>query len=456
MLWPLTAQRNPDGQLVIGGVALTALADHFGTPLYVFDETTVRHQARRFRRAFETAYPRSRVVYAGKAYLSPAIVALLWEEGVGLDVVSGGELYAGLQAGIPASAMTFHGNNKSEQELREAIDAGIGLIAIDNEREIDLLSALLAGREATVRVLLRLNPGVEAHTHVKIRTGVLDSKFGLPIQTGAAETAVAQILATPGLDLVGYHAHIGSQLFEVAAYEETIRVVLDFAASMWHTHGVVPHVLSPGGGFGIAYEEGGEEAPIEEWAARMAAAVRSGCEERGLPLPELVVEPGRSIIGAAGVALYRVGAVKDIPGVRRYVSVDGGMADNIRPTLYGARYAATIANRSGEGPEAIVTVAGKFCESGDLLLADASLPPLDTADLLALPACGAYTLSMASNYNLAPRPAAVLVNNGRARQIRRRERYEDVLAMDILPGQHADTLVADATEIAALAHFDAT
>ncbi len=456
MLWPLTADRGPHGQLLIGGVALSALADHFGTPLYVFDEATVRHQARRFQHAFETAYPRSRVVYAGKAYLSPAIAALLWEEGVGLDVVSGGELYAGLRAGIPASAMTFHGNNKSEQELREALDAGIGLIAVDNAGEINLLATLVAGRQTPVQVLLRLNPGVEAHTHDKIRTGALDSKFGLPIQIGAAETAVAQILATPGLELVGYHAHIGSQLFEVDAYEETIRVVLDFAASMRHTHGVVPHVLSPGGGFGIAYEEGDREAPVEEWAVTMAASLISGCEERGLPLPEVVVEPGRSIIGAAGVALYRVGSMKDIPGVRRYVSVDGGMADNIRPTLYGARYTATIANRLPEGPEEPVTIAGKFCESGDLLLSDAPLPPLRTADLLAVPACGAYTLSMASNYNLAPRPAVVLVANGRARLIRRRERYEDMLAMDILPGQHAETLAAESTEAGALAHFEAT
>ncbi len=456
MLWPLTAQRTPDGQLSIGGVALSALADHFGTPLYVFDEATVRYQARRFTDAFAAAYPRSRVVYAGKAYLSPAIAALLWEEGVGLDVVSGGELYAGLQAGIPASAMTFHGNNKSEQELREAIDAGIGLIAVDNAREIDLLATLVAGLETAVPVMVRLNPGVEAHTHVKIRTGVLDSKFGLPIQTGAAAAAVAQILATPGLDLIGYHAHIGSQLFDVQAYAETIRVVLDFAATMRHIHGVVPEVLSPGGGFGIAYEEGDEEAPIEEWAGAMAAAVRSGCEERGLPLPELVVEPGRAIIGAAGVALYRVGAIKEIPGVRRYVSVDGGMADNIRPTLYGARYAATTANRVPEGSEELVTIAGKFCESGDLLLSDASLPPLRTADLLAVPACGAYTLSMASNYNLAPRPAAVVVANGRARLIRRRERYEDVLAMDILPGQHSETLEMTTVVAGALARAGRT
>ncbi|MDP9472017.1 MAG: diaminopimelate decarboxylase [Chloroflexota bacterium] len=441
MLWPVTAQRISGGQLSIGGVALTALADHFGTPLYIFDETTLRRQARRFRDAFAASYPRSRVVYAGKAYLSPAIAALLWEEGIGLDVVSGGELYAGLQAGLPASAMTFHGNNKSVQELREAVEAGVGLIAIDNAREIELLTALVAETQTTVRVLLRLNPGVEAHTHVKIRTGVLDSKFGLPIETGAAETAVARILATTGLDLVGYHAHIGSQIFEIEAYEAAIRGVLHFAAAMHRTHGVVPEVLSPGGGFGIAYEEGDEEAPIEEWAGTMAEALRLGCEERGLPLPELVVEPGRSIVGAAGVALYRVGAVKDIPGVRRYVSVDGGMADNIRPTLYGANYTAAVANRLPDGPDERVTVAGKFCESGDLLLSDSLLPRLQPDDLLAVPACGAYTLSMASNYNLAPRPAAVLVGDGNARLIRRRERYEDVLAMDVLPGQHTDLLV---------------
>ena len=438
MPWPVTTRRGEDGQLAIGGVSCSELVERFGTPLYVFDEMTLREAARRFVGAFGDAYPQTRVVYAGKAYLSPAIAAILREEGLGLDVVSGGELYAGLAAGVPAAAMTFHGNNKSEEELREGLDAGVGLIAIDNELEIDLLGRLVTGRGAAQEVLVRLNPGVEAATHHKMRTGALDSKFGFPIAGGQAAAAVERVLAVPGLALRGYHAHVGSQIFDPGLVARTIDAMLTFAGEIRDRHGVTPQVISPGGGFGVADDASGRDVPIEEWATQAAEAVKDACRRHALPPPELVVEPGRAIVGPAGVTLYRVGARKAVPGARTFVSIDGGMADNIRPTLYGARYGAAIANRTGAEPAERVAIAGKYCESGDVLIDDIELPPLRPDDVLAVPMTGAYCLAMASNYNLSLRPAAVMVNDGRARLIRRRETYEDLLATELLPARSAE------------------
>lgn len=431
-IWPVTTERDEKGEMRVGGVGVNALAERFGTPLYVYDERTLRQRARLMRDAFAASYPRSRVVYAGKAFLNLSLLRILREEGYGLDVVSGGELYASLRAGIPADAITFHGNNKSEAELAEAIAAGVGTIVVDNEHEIALLACLAAGHGAPVRVMLRLNPGVDVHTHAKIRTGVADSKFGLPVADGTAEHAVAAIQSHAGLDLVGYHAHIGSQLVDADSYVEAIDTLFAFAASMRRLHGVAPREVSPGGGFGIAYVPGDPAADIPTWAQAVGAAAQEACARYNLPLPLLTVEPGRSIVGPAAVALYRVGAVKALPGVRTYVAVDGGMADNIRPTLYGARYTAALGNRPPSGNAKKVTVAGKYCESGDLLIDDIALPPLESGDLLAVPAAGAYCLSMASNYNLALRPAAVLVNEGEVRLIRRRERYEDLVRHDLV------------------------
>jgi diaminopimelate decarboxylase len=431
MLWPVTTERDGGGGLRVGGVAARELAERFGTPVYVFDEATLRSRARAAVDAFACAYPRSRVRYAGKALLSMPIVHILHEERLGLDVVSGGELYAGLRAGIPAGEITFHGNNKSEQELREAIAAGIGQIAVDNHFELTSLAHLTAELSTTVPVLLRLNPGVDVHTHDKIKTGVIDSKFGFPIWSGDAASAVARTVAIPGLDLVGYHAHLGSQLFDAETMRVAVEIMVEFAARMRDRHGVTPRELSPGGGFGIAYTEGEPEAMFDEWANAVGSALTEACERCRLPLPELVVEPGRSIVGPAAIALYRVGAIKDIPGVRRYVAVDGGMADNIRPSLYGARYTAAIANRAERGPRQHVTIAGKFCESGDILIDEVDLPTLVPGDLLAVPAAGAYCLAMASNYNHALRPAVVLVKDGGARLIRRRETYDDLIATEV-------------------------
>lgn len=435
MSWPMTTERLPDGRLAIGGVALTDLAAEFGTPLYVFDEATFRQRARGIRETFLAAWPDSRVVYAGKAYIAPTLGAILREEGIGLDVASGGELYAGLMSGIPAADMTFHGNNKSRGELREALEAGIGTIAIDNEHEIALLADLAGQGCAPVPAVLRVNPGLAPETHAKMKTGALDSKFGLPIETGAAMAAVDAMVATGMFDLQGYHAHVGSQIFDAQLVRQTIAALLEFAAAVRDRHGIPLRVIIPGGGFGVRDDASGADVSIAAWASAAADELRSGCARLGLDLPQLVVEPGRAIIGPAGVAVYTVGARKEIPGVRTYVSVDGGMSDNIRPSLYGARYSAAVANRGEAGPRETVTVAGKYCESGDILIHDVDLPVLRADDLLALPMAGAYCLAMSSNYNLAPRPAAVLVTDGRARLFRRRETYDDMLRMEALPGE---------------------
>jgi diaminopimelate decarboxylase len=432
MTWPVTTRRTSLGELEVGGVSATVLAHEFGTPLYVFDEETLRARARLIRDTFLHAYDQSRIVYAGKAYLSPALMRILVDERIGLDVVSGGEIYAGLVAGVRPTDMIFHGNNKSRAELQEAIAAGIGLIAVDNDLEITLLEAVARESDREIEVVLRLNPGVDPHTHDKMRTGAMDSKFGFPIWDGQAASAAARVCTSARLRLVGYHAHVGSQIFDPQLVEQTIDEIMEFAGGVRDRLGVVPQVVIPGGGFGLADDASGGDVSIDEWAAAAARAIERGCLRHGFHAPALVVEPGRAIIAPAAVTLYEVGAQKTIPGVRTYISVDGGMADNIRPALYGAQYSVALANRDPQDEQLLpLTIAGKYCESGDILIQDAMLPALFAGDLLAVPMTGAYCLSMASNYNLTPRPAVVLVHEGRARLIRRRESYQDLLRGDI-------------------------
>jgi diaminopimelate decarboxylase len=464
-LWPSTARTAADDEFWLGGCAASALADEFGTPLYVFDEETLRAQARTYREALTRHYPgTTQAAYASKAYLCTAIAQLFAEEGLDLDIVSGGELYVARQAGFPPERIHFHGNNKSREELTEALTAGIGRIVVDNYHELAMLAELIGGERPVstpaaqavklpVRVWLRLSPGVAAHTHTHIQTGHLDTKFGFPIATGDAERAVVRAMQTPGLELVGLHCHIGSQIYEPESLADAAAVLIAFAAEMRDRRGFTLRELSPGGGWGVPMIEDDPAAPLEPYIAALTAAVVEACRARDLVLPHLVLEPGRSLVAQAAVAVYTIGARKEIPGVRTYVSVDGGMADNIRPALYGAKYAARrIANQqigesthravgsSAESPSGIlheiVTIAGKYCESGDILIRDIELPRLETGDLLAIPMAGAYTLAMASNYNLARRPAVVLVRDGSARLIQRRETYADLVARD-LP-LHAD------------------
>ena len=430
-LWPITAERTAQGAIAIGGVALPEIATTYGTPTYIYDEATLRANARAFRDAFAATYPRSRVVFAGKAFLNTALLRILHEEGLGLDVVSGGELFVGLHAGIPAAEISLHGNNKSREELAQALEAGIGKVVIDTFHELDLLAELTAGRATPQTVLLRLNPGVDVHTHSKISTGVADSKFGFPIGDGQAAAAVRRASTVPGFHLAGYHSHVGSQLFDSRSTLDAIGEMLSFSAAMRDEHGVAMEHFSPGGGFGIAYRESDDPPPAGAWARAISACIAEGCGRHDLPLPVVTVEPGRAIVGPAGVALYTVGTEKRLPGVRTYISVDGGMADNIRPTLYGAAYTAALANRHGGPEREVVTVAGKYCESGDLLIEGIDLPPLHPGDLLAVPAAGAYCLAMASNYNCALRPAVVLVGDGHHRLIRRRETFADLIRNDV-------------------------
>ncbi|MDQ3514423.1 MAG: diaminopimelate decarboxylase [Chloroflexota bacterium] len=438
--WPTTFARDQDGIVSLGGIPMTELATTFGTPLYIYDQETLATTASRFTAALAATYPRGRAVYAAKAFSSTAIIRLLRDLGLGLDVSSGGELFAGLRAGMPPGRITFHGNAKTAAELGEALDAGIGLLVVDNLPELEMLVRLTASRGVAQRILLRLNPGIDVHTHEKIKTGVLRSKFGLPIETGDAARAVEVAVRAPGVTLAGYHAHLGSQLFDMAALQAGVEALVAFAAGMRDRHALDRplDVLSPGGGFGIPYLATDPDLDVEGWVGAIAAAVRSACARHAIALPELVIEPGRAIAGPAGVALYRVGPTKVIPGVARYVAVDGGMADNIRPTLYGARYEVTVANRLAGGPDVEQTVVGKFCEAGDILVERAMVPAIETGDLLAFAAAGAYSLAMASNYNLATRPAVVLVGDGRARLIRRRETYDDMVRLDIDEGGTSD------------------
>ena len=430
VLFPLTAEVNGNGHLVIGGCDTVALAEEFDTPLYVFDEQTLRQKCAEFRNEFGRRYPDTAVVYAGKAFINRALAVLLKEEGLGLDVVSGGELSIARSVDFPMENIYFHGNNKSAGELDMALEAGVGRIVIDNFQELEMLAGIAGQRGVVADVLLRLTPGVDPHTHKHISTGIVDSKFGIPL--ASADEAVSRAMSTSGLNLVGLQFHLGSQIFEIEPYREAISVIIDLAAEMKTRHGFELKELDVGGGFAVQYTADAPAPPVADYAEVITAAITERCRQQDLELPKLIVEPGRSIVGRAGVALYRAGVVKEVPGIRCYVSVDGGMADNIRPALYEARYEAVVANRLNDKEKRKVTIAGKFCESGDILIKDIDLPEVATGDILAVPDCGAYCLAMGSNYNASLKPAIVMVSGGRARLIRRRETYEDLLRNDVV------------------------
>ncbi|MBI5285739.1 MAG: diaminopimelate decarboxylase [Chloroflexi bacterium] len=419
------------GRLSIGGCDAQELTREFGSPLYVFDEAELRATCREYVQAFTSRHADTEVTYASKAYLSRFMAAVARDEGIGLDVVSGGELAVALSAGFPAGRCHFHGNNKTETELREAVEAGIGRIIVDNFHELELLDGIARAMGKTQAIILRLSPGIDAHTHAKTTTGTLDTKFGFPISTGAAEQAVADAQRLGSVDLVGLHCHLGSPLFDLDPYDEANRVMLGFAAEMVRKHGMRFREYSPGGGFASQYVREKPAPPVEAYAEEIVSSFKRRCAENKLPLPHLFVEPGRSLVARAGVALYTAGARKEIEGLRTWVSVDGGMADNIRPAIYDAKYEAVVVNRADDEPSETVTIAGKYCESGDILVRDARLPRTQPGDVIALPASGAYCLTMASNYNMALKPAVVAVKDGRARLVRRRETYADLMATDV-------------------------
>ena len=430
-LFPQTAAINGRDHLAVGGCDTVELAGLFGTPLYVFDESTLRNKCREYRQEFSRRFAATTVIYACKAFINPALAQLLNEEGIGLDVVSSGEMSIARSVSFPPERVYFHGNNKTGEELEMALDWGIGRIVVDNFRELDLLGKLASERGIKQDILLRLSPNVDPHTHAYVATGVLDSKFGFPIVTGQAEDALKRALESASLNLVGLHFHLGSPLFETEPYVEAIDIVLRFAAEMKKLHGFEMRELNTGGGFAIQYLLDSPPPPVGSYAEAIISAMLGRCSDLGLDQPQLVIEPGRAIVGQAGVALYRVGGNKDIPGIRKYVFVDGGMGDNIRPPLYGSRYEAMVANKLGAEETEEVTIAGKYCESGDILIRDVHLPRLEDGDVIAMPACGAYCLSMASNYNAGRRPPILLINDGTARLIRRGETYEDLTRCDL-------------------------
>ena len=428
---PDTAEVYSQGQLVLGGIRATDLADEYGTPVYVLDEDTLRARCRSFIDEFRKLYPATNVSYACKAYINPALAKMFQEEGMGFDVVSGGELATAISAGIPMDEVYFHGNNKTPQELTEALEHSIGWVVVDSFHELQLLDRLAGEIGKTQDILVRVSPGVDPHTHVYTTTGTLDSKFGFSIQTGHAAEAIRISLAAKNLNLRGLHFHLGSPIFELEPYRVATDLVLRFAAE-FREEGLEMQRFSPGGGFAIGYTRDDEPPPVSDYAEAIVSTMIETCQDLGMELPSLVIEPGRSIIGPAGVALYRVGGIKDVPGIRKFVSVDGGMGDNIRPALYQAEYEVVAANKANMEPAEKVTIAGKYCESGDLLATDIMLPNLASGDLLAVPAAGAYCPSMASNYNMNPRPPMVLVKDGKSRLIRRRESYQDMMYCDVV------------------------
>ena len=428
---PLTAQASTSGVLQIGGCSVRDLAAAFGTPLYVYDEHTIRQTCRDYLRDFQNHLSGARAHYAGKAWLGPALTQLLVEEGFGLDVVSAGELHVAIAGGMDPEHIAFHGNGKTPEELEYALECGVGRIIVDNDDELMVLDQLTRDRATEQRIMLRITPGVDAQTHAKTTTGLRDSKFGFPLPSGQAEAALVRALDAPFLDVTGFHIHLGSPLFNIEPYSDGIATIGEFAAEMKQRHGYEWREFSPGGGMALTYTADRVAPPAERYAVQIAEAIHTACDTHGLPMPDVHIEPGRSVVGRAGVALYSVVSRKHIPDTRDYVTVDGGMSDNIRPAMYESKYEAAAAEQMNTVPSLTATVAGKFCESGDVLVRDAQLPSLQLGELIAIPASGAYQIAMESNYNLSLRPAIVMVADGKARLVRRRQTLDDLLLLEL-------------------------
>lgn len=428
-----TSQINSAGRLEIGGCDTAELAAKFGTPLYVFDEALIRRRSKEFVDAFRATGLRFQVAYASKAFCVMAMCRIAEEEGLSLDVVSDGELYTALRAGFPPERIHFHGNNKTLEELEMAIDAKIGCIVVDNFTELYLLNETAKEKGVKVQILFRVTPGVEAHTHEFISTGQTDTKFGFDIGNGSAFRAIREAKELEYVEILGVHSHIGSQIFEVDGFRMAADRVAEFAQNVRLELGVTFSVINLGGGFGIRYTEEDSPLPLAKYVQAITDSIKTNFAKHDYPLPEIWIEPGRSIVGDAGTTLYTVGSSKDIPGVRKYVAVDGGMTDNPRPALYDAKYEAFLANRANDPNEETVSIAGKCCETGDMLIRDLELPKTAPGDILAVACTGAYNYSMASNYNRLRRPAVVFVQDGEADLVVRRETFEDVAGKDVVP-----------------------
>ncbi len=432
-----TLKINSKGHLEIGGCDAVDLAKNFGTPLYVFDEKYIRDMMRVYRDTIEKEYGgNGLVLYASKAFSCMAIYRIAAQENIGVDVVSGGELYTAVKAGFPAEKIYMHGNNKLLRELEFAVDAGVGTIVVDSYDEADMLDDIAKAKGVEQNVLIRINPGVEAHTHAFVQTARTDSKFGFSISDGTAEKMSAYILKKEHLNLKGYHCHIGSQIFEKQSFVLAAQKAMDFMAMIKSDLGFEADTLNIGGGFGIWYTDDDAKISVDGYAAYLEAlisAVKGKASELGLKRPYLLIEPGRSIVGEAGITLYTVGAIKDIPGIKKYVAIDGGMFDNPRYALYQSKYTVLLANRADEACTEKVTIAGKCCESGDLIAVDVPLPEAERGDIAAVLSTGAYNYSMASNYNRNFIPPAILVHGGKAEYIVKPQTYDDLVRNDVVP-----------------------
>ena len=414
-------------ELYVGEVKASALSKEYGTPLYVIDEELVRSNCRRYYNAMKCEERGNRVTYAGKAFINMSMCNLVNEENLYLDVVSGGELYTAYKAGFPLERIYFHGNNKSDYEIDLGVRLGIGRFIVDNIHELEVLNSIAQEYGRVQKVYLRITPGVEAHTHEYIKTGQLDSKFGFPVIGDTVYDAIKRAMELEYIELNGLHCHIGSQIFDLEPFEDTTEIMLNLINDIKETLGYEIKELDLGGGFGIYYTEGDKPKEIEEYCSVIINKADEICRKLNMNVPILSIEPGRSIVGNAGLTLYTVGAIKEIPNIRKYVSVDGGMSDNIRPALYSANYESIIANRVFDNSKEIVTVAGKCCESGDVLLNSIEMPRMETGDILAIISTGAYGHSMANNYNRIPKAAVVSVSNGISKVMCKRETYEDLL-----------------------------
>lgn len=443
-----TQRVNEYGHLEIGGCDTVELAREFGTPLYVMDEDTIRVHCRRYVQSFGQHYPNGFITFAGKAFLTLAMCRIADQEGLGLDVASGGELYTAHKAGFPMDRVLMHGNNKSVEELREALELGIGRIVVDNFQELEMLGRLAVkqtvAQGGAPQILLRLTPGIDPHTHRLISTGQADTKFGFNIADGSALQAVRRALELPNIVLKGIHCHIGSQLLDTKDHEHAARVMAKFAREALDKTGLIIEEIDFGGGLGVRYTSAQQPPTIAEFAEKVCTAFSKALARYKLVPPRLLLEPGRSIVGEAGTTLYTIGTIKDVPtkeGRKTYISVDGGMSDNPRPALYEAVYEAIVANRAGNEPSKVVAVAGKHCES-DVLIRKAAIDPPEPGDILAVQTTGAYNYTMASNYNRLPRPACVLVSGGRAELIVRRETLEDLISHEVIPARLSASMEA--------------
>jgi len=425
---------NDKNHLEIGGCDCVELVNNYGTPLYVLDENLIRENCRLYKNAMDKYYDgNGMVIYASKALSTMAICKIVDQEGLGLDVVSGGELYTALKAGVPSEKIYFHGNNKTYDELEFAISEDIRRIVVDNREELKAINEIAGKHNKVAKISFRIKPGIDAHTHDFVQTGQIDSKFGVALENGEAYEIISEASKMSNVKVVGVHCHIGSQIFDLEPFKLAAKVMLEFIAKLKNEMDIEIEELNLGGGFGIKYTTDDDPIEYDHYIESVSKVVKSICAEKGMKLPFIVMEPGRSIVASAGITLYKVGAVKNIKDVRTYVSVDGGMTDNPRYALYQSKYEAVIANRADAPRVQTVTIAGKCCESGDLLAKDIKMPEIQAGDILAMLATGAYNYSMSSNYNRIPRPPVVLVKNGKARVIVKREDYDDIIRNDVIP-----------------------